>query len=249
MLIVSHQTNNPKIKIIEILSELTGSAAIKLQAYAYSCLDEGKCYFLIDLKHVTKIDGLGLKVLEYFINRGVQVRLFNVDEDLRWMIRLSRKEAIFKIYNESDLKEVVSMFEREISEEDASTDKVRKRQYPRIDTFFKADFKYHPGHNGVISGRASILDLSEGGMFADQILTIGAETGEIVIPQDVSGYELYDLKFKIDDSLEPIETRGECVREYRTHEKLCTGIRFKDMRQDHREMIRDYVYKNISDSL
>ncbi len=40
-----------------------------------------------------------------------------------------------------------------------------------------------------------------------------------------------------------IKTRGKCVREFRDVEKLCAGIRFKDMRQDHKEMVREFVNK------
>lgn len=91
---------------------------------------------------------------------------------------LSGKEAVFKIYNEPVPDKAVSMFEREIVEEKAITDEVKKRRHLRIDTFFKVDFKYHPCHNGVISGKATILDLSEAGMFADQVLAIDAKTGD-----------------------------------------------------------------------
>ncbi len=186
MLINFHKTHNQKIRIVEILSELTGNEALRLQRFVYGCLDEGKCYFLIDLKHVRIIDSLGFTVLEYFIDRGVHVRFFNVDEDVRWMMRLSGKEANFKIYNESDLGKVVSMFEREIFKDEINIDEVKLKRDPRINTFTKVDFKYQPGHDGVISGRASILNLSEGEILAD-ILAIETKIEDIAGPQDISG--------------------------------------------------------------
>ncbi len=137
--------------------------------------------------------------------------------------------------------------EREILEETNAEEGIMKRDYPRIDTFFKADFKYRPGHNGVISGRATVLNLSEGGLFADQVLAMDAKTEEIVIPKEIVGYELYDMKFNLNGIPNPIEAEGECVREYMKYKRLSAGIRFKSMRQDHKDLVRHYVHKTIQD--
>jgi len=241
MIITSHKTSSLNIKIIKILSGLTGNWAVKFRKSIYDYQDEGKCCYLIDLKHVKNIDGLGLQALEYFINRAVNVRLFNVNGDIRLMINLSGKEAVFKIYNESDPDRAVSMFEREIVGEKAITDDVKMRRHLRIDTFFKVDFKYHPGYNGVISARTTVLNISEAGMFADQILAINAKTGEIVVPQSIEGHELYDMEFRLNENSDVIETGGKCVREIKTHEKLCAGISFKDMKEIYKDRIRDFV--------
>ncbi len=136
--------------------------------------------------------------MEYFIDRGVHVRFFNVEEDVRWMMRLSGKEAIFRIYNESDLNKVVSMFEREILKDEINIDEAKLKRDTRINTFYKVDIKYQTGHDGVISGRAGILDLREGEMLAD-IPAIETKIEDIVGTQDISGLiKLYITLLVID---------------------------------------------------
>ncbi|MFQ5786425.1 MAG: PilZ domain-containing protein [Thermodesulfobacteriota bacterium] len=158
---------------------------------------------------------------------------------------MSGKEDIFKVYNEQDSHKAVSMFEKEILEQDATGENIRNRDYPRVDTFFKADFKDHPGHNGVLSGRATILNLSEGGMFADQVLAMDAKTKDVFIPKKIAGHELYDMKFRLNGNSDIIETKAECVREFMDKENLNAGIRFKSMKQEHKEMIKDYVQEFV----
>ena len=248
MIVVSHNTQDPKIKIVEFLGwRLTGSFALRFQKHSFACLEKGKCYQLINLKYLRNIDSIGIDVLVRLISRGVHIRLFNVKPEIRETISMTGKEEILKIYNEEDSQRAVSMFESEMLEETKDKDGVAKRNCPRIDTFFKADFKYCPSHNGVISGRATILDLSESGLFADQVLAMDAETEEIVIPKEIVGYELYDMRFSLNGIPNVIEAKGECVREYRNYEKLCAGIRFKSMRQDHKELVKYYVHKTIQD--
>ena len=238
---IYQHTNNPKIKIVEIMSELTGGAAARLQESTYTCLDEGECYMLINLKHVRKIDGLGIRVLEQLINRGVHVRLFNVGEDVRWMLMVSGKDRLFKVYNETDCHKVVSMFEKEGLEEDQSNDVIRKRHYSRIDTFFHADFKCHPGYNGPISGMARVMNLSEGGFLSWQIKVLNTENGETAYQPEIFGKTLYDIKFRLNGGPGFIETDGVCVREVKVNEQNCVGIRFDNMKQNYKEKIRDFV--------
>lgn len=244
MIIIPHPERNPEIEIIEILGTLTDKDAIQLENFLYNCLYEGKYNVLIDLGLVRHIESRWISVLEYFMDRGLQIRLFNVKLKILRMLRMAGKDSFFKIYIERNCDKAISFFEKEILEKDVVKDDIKKRTYPRVNTFFKMDFKYYPGHNGVVMGRTSILDLSEGGMFADQILILDEKTEEIVIPQEMAGQELYDIKFKLDDNSKLIETRGECIREIKTKEKLCAGIRFKDLEKDHKEMIRDHVSRS-----
>ncbi len=246
MIAISQRTQNPKVNIIDIMSELTGNAAINFKRFSYKYLEEGKRYFLLNLKHVRKIDGLGFMVLEQFINRGGHIRLFNVGSEIRSMLKMSGKESLFKIYNEADGHEVVSMFENEELEEDSNEYGIRKRRYPRVDTLLPADFRYRHGQDREISGKATIRNLSEEGAFVDQITSISTKNGVIANQPEIEGQELYDFKFRLTGSSEPIETKGECVREYKTREKRSAGIRFKDMKQDYKEMIRDYVVSACS---
>ncbi len=241
MNITSQHTRNPKVKIVDVLSELTGNAAVNFQRSSYKYLDEGECCLLLNLKHVRKIDGLGFMVLEQFINRGGHIRLFNVGAEIRCMLRISGKDSLFKICSETDYREVASMFEKEELEEDSNRDGIKKRHYPRVDTSFQAGFKYRSSHNGVVSGNATLRNLSEGGAFADQIMAINMENGETINQPKIGRYGLYDIKFRLNGESELIETKGECVREIRTEEKHYVSIHFNDMKQGHKEMIRDFV--------
>lgn len=242
---ILHETHNPNIYVIEIIGDLTVGNAIEFHEYLFTHIDEGKNFFLIDLKRTKKVDFLFIMALEHAMNRGVQIRLSSVESDIRCIFGRPRDLSPFKIYNETDRNKAVLMFEKEILGEGIASGEIKNRRVPRIDTFFKADFKYHTGHNGVISGRATIINFSEGGMFAEQILSLDVETEEIVIPKEIADRELYDMKFRLNENSDHIETRGECVRVIRTHEMLCVGIRFKGMRQDHKKMIKDYVYESL----
>lgn len=41
---------NPKIEVVEVIGRLIGNEALEIQDYLYRCLDEGKCYQIIDLE-------------------------------------------------------------------------------------------------------------------------------------------------------------------------------------------------------
>ena len=243
MKIISHHTHNKEIEVIELLGDLTGNGALELQNYLHTCLDQGKCFQLINLNKVKKIDGLGINILENFASRGLQIRLFNVGTEIRWMLRISGKEDLFNIYNETDSDKAVSLFEEYISK-DTVKESIKKRRYLRINTFIQAEFKYNPHHNGMISVRTNVLNLSEGGILVDQIKASNPETGEIIVQPEITGQELYDLKFTLKNGNSSlIETKGECVREIKTHEKFCSGICFKDIKQEYRKQSRDYISK------
>lgn len=243
MKIAYQKTNNPNIDIIELDGKLIGNGALELQGYLYTRLDKGKFYQLMNLKGVQKIDALGIKVICDFVNRGMRIGLFNVEGEIRMMLRMSGKEEMVNIYNEMNADKVFSMFEKEVSwTEDKSTQGLKNRKYPRISTDFPAEFKYHPGHNGVISGMARVINLSEGGLLAGHIVAMNTKNGEILSRPRISGQELYGMNFRLNGGSDVVETNGECIREFSSNDKVSAGIRFKGMSQDHKEKIRDYVY-------
>ncbi len=88
MQITNYFYNNPGVGIIEIKGELTGRGAERLEEYLYSLLDRGRRYMMIDLKHMKKADGLGLNVLENFVNRGLRIRLFNAGLDMLNLLKI-----------------------------------------------------------------------------------------------------------------------------------------------------------------
>jgi anti-anti-sigma regulatory factor len=115
--VVSTHKHNPRLNVIQIVGDLTGHGALELKRYLYICLEEGKSYFLIDLKYAKRIDGLGISVLEQIIERNIHIRLFGVGAEIRWMFGVSGKEALFRIYNVTDNDKAISLIEEEMQEE------------------------------------------------------------------------------------------------------------------------------------
>lgn len=246
MKITSRQTHNPNIEIIDVFSELTGNSALELQEYLRRYAGKGKRFLIINLKHVTEIDGMGISVLEQLMKQGIHVRLLNVSRHIRAILSMARKEDVFMLYHETDCDKAVSLFESEIREEKAMHKSgADNRNYPRVNTHIPAEFKYHTGHNGVISCRANIINLSEGGAHADRITAVNTTNGETITNPDMSGQDFYDMKFKLNGNAGLIEAKGECVREFRKDDKLSVGLRFKGLLNKYKVRIIDYVHKSI----
>lgn len=117
MKIKTYTHSNPEIEILEINGELTGQGAIRFEEYLYSSLDRGSFSKIINLKYMKKADGLGLNVLEYFINHGMRIRLFNAGLEMQKLLNISGKGAIIKLYNCQEPDEAALLFEKEILEE------------------------------------------------------------------------------------------------------------------------------------
>jgi anti-anti-sigma regulatory factor len=239
-----HQ-RNPEIEIVEFRGELAGSGAMQLADFLYTSLDEGQHYKIIDLKHVNKADGLGLMVLEYFITRGMQIRLFNTGLEIQNLLRLSGKEGVIKTYDSLEQDEAVSLLEKEIIENKCkASGGIKGRHLTRINTSFNTEFKYSSAHNGEILFKATIRNISEGGVYTDQITAFNTKAAKVLNGFEMVGKELCGLKFSLNGGSRLIETDGNCVWETSKQGNKCAGIRFKDMGQGHKEMIRDYVVRN-----
>ncbi|MFQ5788745.1 MAG: ATP-binding protein, partial [Thermodesulfobacteriota bacterium] len=120
---------------------------------------------------------------------------------------------------------------------------LKERRCPRIITTFQTEFKSSVVRNGEMGYKANVLNLSEGGILAGQITAFNIQTGKRVnVPEiEIVGKELYDLRFELNGSAMCILTSGKCVWEIRKGEKLYAGICFKDIKQSHIDMIRDYL--------
>jgi hypothetical protein len=125
--------------------------------------------------------------------------------------------------------------------EDWTEHRTNIRVYRRIGTLLPVEFKYHPGHNGAISGKANILNLSEGGLLIGEIRVCHENSGEGIPDPVIEGEELYDLRFKLLGGFGAIDARGECVRGDKTHSDVRAGISFKDIKQDDMQRIRSYI--------
>lgn len=244
MKIFTHRRAHSKIEIVEISNGLTGREALQLEEFLYTCLDEGNHYILINLESIKKIDGLGFHVLEYFLKRGIQIRIFNAETDIQTMLDLSGKRNIIKIYNETDTDKAVSLFEKEILKiKDKTRLGVTGRCHTRINTSFAKEFKYHSSSNEEIEGKASILNLSEGGLFANRIRTFILNTGRTLEEPQIAGRELHYMKFSLNGTSKLIEAKGHCIWQTRENSKVCVGIRFKNMNEMYKGRIREYVYE------
>ena len=235
--------SNPKIEVIEVIGGLIGNSALKIQTHLYRCLDEGRCYQIIDLEYVNQIDGLGVALLENFLSRGLQIRLINVKPEVKSVIRIAKKESFFQLmYNEKDRAKAASLFEKDILEKEIipGDDILKKRHHLRVNTSFPSEFKLQRNH-GLTTGRAHILNLSEGGALASQIVAINKNTEEMIPCQGIVEEEVYDLKFKLNGDSTTITTQGKCVREFVIGESLYAGIRFNDISHHQKQIIRAFV--------
>ncbi len=247
MKIKSKCTSNPKVQIIETSGDLTGRGAIELYEYLLNRLDEGKLYQMINLEQVMKIDGLGINILHKSISRGMMICLFNVGTEIRGMIRLSGKDDLIKTYNETDHDKVLSKFEKEMLEEKSTfKDDVKRRCFQRVNTSLQTEFKSLTSHNDEITYRAVIENLSEGGVLINKINAFNKKTEESVNVLEMVGKELRDINFSLNGSSRLNETNGECVWEGSVNEERYAGIRFKNIKQNHNEMIKDYVHEQMN---
>ena len=245
MKISTYSNNHPDIEIIEINGELTGRGAVQLEDYLYSSMDEGMCSIIINLKHMKKADGLGLNVLENFIKRGMHIMLFNAGVEIRNLLKISGKEDTIKLYNCRDPDEAVLLFEKEILVENNTLKNViKRRRFQRVKTSIQTEFKNYSPHKGEIVYKAVIDNLSEEGILINQIIALNKITEESVNVFEMAGNELFDIKFSLNGNSRLIETDGECVWEIGVKEEQYAGVSFKNMKQNHNEMIRDYVNKH-----
>ncbi|TVL99459.1 MAG: hypothetical protein CV087_17990 [Candidatus Brocadia sp. WS118] len=237
------QTGNPKIEVIEVVGGLIGNGALEIQTQLYRRLDKDRCYQILDLEHVKQIDGLGIRVLENFLSRGLQIRLINVNPAVKSVIKMAKKESFFQImYNEKDRDKAASLFEKDVLEKRLIPGDgfLKKRHHTRVTTSFPAEFKFL-GNHGITSGKANILNLSEGGVLAGRIVVIKANTDEMLHCGGMIEKEVHDLKFKLNGDSTSITTQGKCVREFMDGESLSAGICFKDISRHQRESIRSFV--------
>lgn len=239
-------SKNPEIEILNIIGDLTGGGAIKLKEHLYLSLDKGKCCILLNLKSVENIDGLGIKVICDMVNRGMQIGLFNVNADIRMMFKMDRKEGIVKVYNGIDSEKVINSFEKDISIGKRKSQKLpKKRCHCRIKTDFPVEFKYFLSDTSVVLGKGRVINLSEGGMFANEILAFNTMGDEEIYNHTILEKDLHEIIFKLNSGPDIIEISGKCVREFRCEGILSAGILFEQMKQSDRNLIKEYVKRKV----
>ncbi|MBI5308568.1 MAG: PilZ domain-containing protein [Planctomycetes bacterium] len=241
MKIQYHTIGNRKIALTAATGDLTGRGALSFQEFLEASLDKDSAYLLINMKKASKVDGLGLRMFDKWFSRGRQTRLFNVQHDVCSFISLAGKgHFLSNVYHETDNENALALFAKELLQ-NAKEDSGNKRLHPRVATRIPATFKHHPCHNGVIVGRANIINLSEGGVLAGDVVAVNTTNGKEVKRLALVGQELYDLEFPLSDDLHTIRARGECVREIGGGDQLRLGVRFTGIDKDDQEKIHDYA--------
>ncbi len=233
---------NPTIEVIEVVGGLIGNGALEIQTHLYRCLDEGRCYQIINLDQVNQIDGLGISVLENFLSRGLQIRLINVKPEIQGMLRMAKKESVFRILYEKDLTKAIAVFEKDALEKRAvlGEDVLKKRQHIRVKTSFPSEFKIQRDH-AITLCRSNILNLGEGGVLAGHIVARNTDTAETVHCRGMIEEDICDLKFKLNGDSTSITAQGKCVREFMIGESLYAGIRFNDINHQQKKIVRSFV--------
>lgn len=234
---------NPRIEVVEVIGGLIGNGVLEIQNHLYRCLDEGRCYQIIDLEHAHQIDGLGIAMLENFLSRGLQLRLINVKPEVRSIITMAQRDSFFQIiYNEKDRTKAASLFEKDLFERKAApgNDAPKKRHHLRVNTALPAEFKLC-NDRGTALARASILNLSEGGVLAGHLAVMQGTPEENAGCLKMHEREISDLQFTLNGDSKSVTARGRCVREFMVGASLYAGICFEKLSNHQREIIRSFV--------
>ncbi len=108
--ISSHQLKDSEIEILELTGQLTDIWAMQLYDYLYECFDEGRYYHLINFKGVKSMGGIAVNVLEELSNRGLNIALFAVNDEIARYLRQSDKLGNIQIYDEENEDVAVNFF-------------------------------------------------------------------------------------------------------------------------------------------
>lgn len=232
--------SSDKVDYILLPGNLAGNTSIALQDYFEYCIDNNRLYQLINMKNACQVDSLGVRVLCDFIYRGLELRLFNVEPQIRMTIKMAGKYDIVKIYNETVADKAVLKFENEISDK-RTTSESKSRQNKRVNTDFNVNFKINLAHDRVVSACAMIKNLSQGGLLADNVAAIIENEMEELLLSNLEGKQLYDFKFDLGDKAGVITTSGVCVRNGSNDDRQWAGVKFDQVDKVTTDKINDYV--------
>ena len=248
MKVVFHESRNDKIEIIKLFGGLNGNGALELKNKIFSHMDENVCkkYAIIDFDRVTKIDGLGINTLEYFVQRGMDIHFFNVKMEIRSMLDMAGKgEIIDRIFDATDCDRAISILEKDILEKSKDVEKsIRMRGNSRVEAMFPVYFKYNSSKDkdDTILCSANAQNISECGIFISEIKSVDSKKKKNVSCTDIVGQEYFDIKFELGGDAKTIKTDGAYVWNNLTKDNFGIGIRFKNMLNDYKRVIRHYVY-------
>ncbi len=233
-----------KIRVVEIVGSFVGNYALDIQRHLYSSLNGEGVYQIVDFNQARQIDGVGIAMLESFLSRGMEIRLINMSPEVRSVIGMAKKESLLqRIYNEKDCERAASLFVKDIVEKKLRC-VPRKRHHARVRASFRAEFNIRK-NGGDFSLNANILDLSEGGVLAGQVVAKNSINDEIGRCEEMVDREIFDLKFKLNGNATSISVQGRCVRAYMLEKVLYAGICFGELDRHQRQIIRSFVESHI----
>lgn len=137
---------------------------------------------------------------------------------------------------------------------------INKRGNQRVPTSFPCAFSveesehqfvrgselgYENFQNQTIIGTGHVLDLSEEGLFAQNIIVFNHETKREIDRPEIVWNKLYNLTFSLQDNSKVIETDGQFARQYRNNGSLYAAVKFIGMSSDNKEIIKEYVNSHI----
>ncbi len=117
MKIILLEPQNQEIAVAKLIGGLNGRSAIELEDWLLSHVVAKMNSIAMNFERVERIDGLGVAVLEHIINKGIDIRLFNVCTEIRAVLKLAKKEELLNIiYNETDDNKAALLLKNEIAE-------------------------------------------------------------------------------------------------------------------------------------
>ncbi len=234
------------VNVVKVVGNMNAREAEDLKEYMFGCLDNGSYVHLINCTHLKKIDGFGIDTICYFVNRGMHIGLFNVCAEVRTILKLSGKGDFIYVINENKIDKIVSLFKNKILEKkDSKIDRKKRRLHTRINTSSPAKFKRCNESDEIVQFTANILNISEGGVQANQIVICNTEARENGDKPYINKSNLHEIEFGLNGDFEIIKTSGVCVWESDSSNNLSAGIHFKEMSRESKSRILKYINNSI----
>ena len=234
--------------MISLKGDMTGSNNLPLKESLFSCLYEGRCIQLIDFANVSRIDKRAVDTLHNLLDRGMQLRLFNVSPVIKRIIASNRNKCLSeKILDVSSQDEAVLRFEEELtklSKEEGFcfVDRIKKRPCLRVDISFPVEFRCDIAHGHHVFFHAQSENISKKGIYVSQV---HASKGLISKNTHIKGKDLYNLSLNVRHVGIALKTEGVCVREQmRDSDNLCLGIRFKNLNEYCEGVLTGIIHDN-----
>ncbi len=236
------------IETISLMGDMTGLNNWQLKHELFSCLYEDRCLQLIDFANVSRIDRDGVDILHNLLDRGMELRLFNVSLLIKRTIGSNRNKCLSdKIFDVSSQEEAVLMFEEEIKkllkEKDFSfADSIKKRPFPRVDMSLPVEFKCDILRERQVCCHAKTENISKNGLYLSEV---HAPNGLIRENTHFKGKDLHSLCLDLQHLGITLESEGVCVREQRgNNDNLFLAARFKNMNEYCERVLTGIIHDN-----